>query len=300
MTSSSNARIGLTLALVTAIGWGLNWPVMKLLLREWPPLFARGTAGLIAAALLFALAAARREGLAVPPASWPRLAASAAVNVFAWMGFTTWSLRWLDAGEAALLAYTMPIWAALLAWPVRGERPTARSVGALALGVAGLVVLLSGQGASLDATKLPGVALTLGAAVLFAVGTVALNAPLGLAPIGAAAWQIGLGCVPMVALGLTFERSEIGALSLPGVAMMAYMTLIPMGVCYLSWFGALRRIPASTASMATLLTPVIGVVTSAWVLGEPLGLRQGLALALTLGGVSLALRRGAPATATAR
>jgi drug/metabolite transporter (DMT)-like permease len=43
--------------------------------------------------------------------------------------------------------------------------------------------------------------------------------------------------------------------------------------------------------MATLLTPVIGVVSAAALLGEPFGLRQVLALALTLSGVALALRR---------
>ena len=70
---------------------------------------------------------------------------------------------------------------------------------------------------------------------------------------------------------------------------MAYMTVAPMGVCYLSWFAALKRLPPATASVATLLTPLVGVVAAALALGEPLGAREALALALTLGGVALAL-----------
>ena len=70
---------------------------------------------------------------------------------------------------------------------------------------------------------------------------------------------------------------------------MAYMTVVPMGVCYLSWFAALKRLPPATASVATLLTPLVGVVAAALALGEPLGAREALALALTLGGVALAL-----------
>jgi drug/metabolite transporter (DMT)-like permease len=74
---------------------------------------------------------------------------------------------------------------------------------------------------------------------------------------------------------------------------MAYMTAVPMAACYLCWFAALRRLPPATASMATLLTPLVGVLAAAVALGEPLGAREALALDLTLGGVSLAIRQRA-------
>lgn len=276
---------------MTSVGWGLNWPAMKMLLQEVPPLTARGSAGLVAACGLALLAAVRGETLAVPGRMVPRLVLASAVNVFAWMGFATLSMLWLTAGEAALLVYTMPIWVALLGWPVLGDRPSARSVAALALGVAGIGVLLGGQAAGFGPEKLPGVLLALGSAFLFALGTVGARKPLGLAPLAAVAWQVGIGCLPMVALGLAFEDADPGALSAAGWAALVYMTIIPMGACYLSWFAALRRLPPSTASMATLLTPVIGVLAAAATLGEPFGPRQMLALALTLGGIALAVRR---------
>jgi drug/metabolite transporter (DMT)-like permease len=71
------------------------------------------------------------------------------------------------------------------------------------------------------------------------------------------------------------------------------MTAVPMGLCYMTWFAALRRLPPTTASLATLLTPVIGVVAAAFSIGEPLGPRELIALTLTLAGVALALRRTA-------
>jgi drug/metabolite transporter (DMT)-like permease len=75
---------------------------------------------------------------------------------------------------------------------------------------------------------------------------------------------------------------------------MAYVPAFPMGACYLCWFAALRLLPPALASMATLLTPLVGVVAAAIALGEPLGgVRQMLVLALTLGGVSLAIQRRA-------
>src|SRR3954465_637540 len=146
-------RIGLLCLAVTAVGWGLNWPVIKLLLREWPPLFARGTAGIVAALALASLALLRGERLSLPKDARRPLAAAAFTNVFAWMGFSTVAMVWLSVAEGALLAYTMPIRATLLAWPMRRERPTVRGLTALALGVAGLVVLLARPGFALGPGK---------------------------------------------------------------------------------------------------------------------------------------------------
>ena len=60
---------------------------------------------------------------------------------------------------------------------------------------------------------------------------------------------------------------------------------------YLTWFAALRLLPASTTATGSLMVPVVGVLGSGLMLGEPLGLRQFVALGLTLGGVALAARR---------
>jgi drug/metabolite transporter (DMT)-like permease len=290
-SANRSRQIGLLLILVTAIGWGLNWPIVKVVLRDWPPLFARGVAGSAAAFGLALAAAARGQSLAVSRGVIVPLCAAAALNVFAWMGFSTMAMVWLSVSEAALLVYTMPIWAMLLAWPVRGARPSLRGIGALMLGMAGLAVLFGGAGLPVASERWPGVVLALAAAILFALGTVTLRSPLPLPPISLTAWQVGLGCLPMVVLGLLFEQPDPGALTATGWAALVYMTVVPMGICYLSWFAALRRLPPTTASMATLLTPVIGVVGAAFALGEPLGMKEVLALGLTLSGVAIALRR---------
>ena len=75
---------------VTAFGWALNWPLMKLLLQQWPPLFARGLAGVAAALILFSIAKAKGQPLEVPREAVPRLLFASFTNVFAWMGFSRW------------------------------------------------------------------------------------------------------------------------------------------------------------------------------------------------------------------
>lgn len=286
-------HVGLICLLVTSVGWGINWPVVKIVLAHWPPLFARGLSGIAAAVLIGLLVSLRGGSLRVPRRVVPALARAAMINVSCWMGLSTLALSWLDAGEGALLVYTMPIWAMLLAWPIQGNRPTAASIASLILGMAGLAALLGGQELAGGVGKLPGVLLALAAALTFALGTVAGWSQLPLPPLVSVTWQVGLGCLPMLAIGLLFEKPVIGALSGAGWAAMAYMTVVPMGLCYLTWFEALRRLPPTTASTATLLVPVIGVVAAAVVLGESLGPAKLAALALTLGGVTLAMRESA-------
>jgi len=290
MPALKSRTIGLLCLLVTAIGWGMNWPAMKFLLTQLPPLFARGSAGVTAAIALALLARRRGEALTVPRPLWGRLALAAFINVFAWMGFSTLALRWLAAGQAALLVYTMPLWATLLAWPLLGQRPSARNLAGLALCLGGLLALFGGSGLALGIERLPGALLTLGAAFLFALGTVT-QGPLALPPLTAVVWQLALGCAPMLLFGLLFEHPHPGALTPLGWGLMAYMTAVPMAICYLAWFAALRRLPPATASMATLATPVVGVLAAALILGEPLALKEALGLAVVIGGLALVLRK---------
>jgi drug/metabolite transporter (DMT)-like permease len=285
------APAGLMFLAITSVGWGFNWPVTKYLIGELPPLTLRGVTGVVGALLLAALAIISRQGLRVRPGQWPRLVMAAVLNVTGWMVLMGLALLWLPASEAALIAYTMPVWAAMLAWPVLGERPTVLRTLALVLAFAGLASIMGGNGFEASAAKLPGILMALGGAIGFALGTVlAKRLPIHLPPITAAAWQIGIGCFPVMLAGLALETTDLTKLTPVGWWLLFYSTVIQFCVAYVSWFAALARLPASVAAIGTMAVPVIGVVASAVALGEPLGPGQIAALALTLGAVVLATR----------
>jgi drug/metabolite transporter (DMT)-like permease len=267
-----NARwAGVLFLVITATGWALNWPAMRFLLREWPPLFSRGIAG-VAAGLLLAIVAVRSgERLSVPREAYARLAFASFTNVFAWMGFGTLCMKWLKVGEGTLIVYSMPIWAMLLAWPILGTRPTLRGTCALVLALAGIAVLLSGQGFSFSMGELTGIGFALSASVLFALGTVLNRQPLPLPPIASTAWQVGLGCAPMIVLGLLFET--VGPLSTTGWWLMAYMTLFPDG----RLLSHLVRDPAPSAALDRGDRHVAGAADRRGVGSVPAGRTAGLA-----------------------
>lgn len=185
----------------------------------------------------------------------------------------------------------MPVWASILAWPILGERPNLLRVISLVMAFAGLSAIMGGNGLAASMAKLPGIIMALGGAVGFAVGTVlAKKLPLNLPPLTAAAWQIGIGCLPIVIIGLLIEKADFAALTNLGWGLLVYSTVIQFCVAYVSWFAALARLPASVAAIGTMAVPVIGVVASALALHEPLGIGQIAALIFTLAGVVLATR----------
>jgi len=264
---------------------------MKVLIADLPPLSIRAVAGVIGVSALLAIALARREKLGVPRAIWGRLTIVSLLNITGWMGFSSFSLLWLTASEAIVVCYTVAVWAALFAWPILGERPRWQRVLALVLAMGGITLLVLGRGLDIGIAKLPGVAFGLASAIFFALGTVLTKRwPLGLPPTTMVVWQVAIGCLPLGLGAMLLEAPEFGRLDAGGWLLVVYGGLVGLGVAYIPWFAALRRLPASVASLGTLITPVVGVLAAVAFLGEPLGVREALALALTITGVVLAVR----------
>jgi drug/metabolite transporter (DMT)-like permease len=96
--------------------------------------------------------------------------------------------------------------------------------------------------------------------------------------------------VPITLGALAFqEYPDLTALSTPALVSLAYVLAVPMVFCHWAWFTVVRLFPAAIAAIGTLAIPVVGVLSSALVLGEPVGLRELTALGLVCGALAVVL-----------
>lgn len=95
----------------------------------------------------------------------------------------------------------------------------------LVLGIGGIAVLLGGNGFAFDSGRIAGIVLLFSAAILFAIGYILNRVPLPMPPLVVVAWQVGLGCLAMLILGVVFEQPNYRALTAQGLACFVYMTL---------------------------------------------------------------------------
>jgi drug/metabolite transporter (DMT)-like permease len=198
-------RQGLLLLAALALGWGFNWPVMKVVLSEVPPLYFRGSCLLLGGLGILAIARAGGGSIRVLRCRWGRLALVTVTNIIGWNVLAIYGVGLLPSGRAALLGYTMPLWSVLLSVWILGERLTVRRIVSLLLGLAGVAVLM---GDSLEGMlKAPlGVACMVGAAWSWALGVVLLKRlPVGLSTTALTGWMMVLGGLPMLAAAIPLK-----------------------------------------------------------------------------------------------
>lgn len=274
---------GIVLLAVLSLFWGLGWPAMKVVLAEVRPWTFRTVCLLSAGAGLLALARAAGARLRIPRPDLIPLLVTSLVNITGWHLLSAHGIAAMQAGRAAIVAYTMPLWAVLLSRLLLGERLGWMRLLALATGTAGMAVLL-GPDLQRLGTAPAGVAFMLGAAFCWAAGTVLVkffrwHTP----PAAIVGWQLLLGGLPVAAGALLLENPlGLADISLKAGATLLYLVLGPMIFCHWAFFVVVRMFPANVAAISTLSIPVIGVFSSALLLGEPVTAAELLALLLVV------------------
>lgn len=278
--------------LIAAISvlWGLNWPAMKLAVGELSPWTFRVVCVVVSGAGLMLLAVVAGERLRLPRGFWLPLLGIAALSVTGWHMFSAFGLQHIEGGRGAIVAFTMPIWAAIFSALFLREQVGGRQIGALALGMLGIGVLIGPDLLLLGRSPL-GPALMIAAAVCWGAGIVVLKSkawPIGVMAL--TAWQLILGGLPILLVWLVIEpRPDLSHLTWKGVAATFYASTVALIFCFAAHNKVVTLLPATAAAISTLAIPVVGLLSSAWLLGEPAGPREFGALALVLAAMAMVL-----------
>ena len=250
------------------LAWGLTWPAMRIALIDIPPFTMRAMSACIGAVTIMLLARLAGRPVKFPPrSSWIDILIISIFNIVLFSLCATFAQLMAFTGRVAILVYTMPIWASLLSFVVLGERLNKVRGLALLLCIVGMVVLIY----PLATHGLPlGLLLALGSALSWALGTVYLKwRRVSIDAFTLAAWQLMVACIliSMFVLFMDggFRWSSIGHYSLAGLLFSGFFG---SGVAYYLWFSIIQLLPATTASLGALSSPVIGIVSSAILLSE--------------------------------
>jgi drug/metabolite transporter (DMT)-like permease len=259
------------LVVLLAFAWGLNWVAAAVALRELTPWSLRVAGSGIGAAMLFSAAILTGHNLRVPRGEYVHVMVAGFLNVFGFQILSGFAQLSGATTRAIIITYSMPIWTTVLSWLFLGERLNAVRWLAFALCVVGVTILVR----PLFATGFPPfVFYSLGCALSWAVATVYIKwAKVTIEPLANAAWQLLFGLIFITAGSFMVEGyPHLWPMQNETILAVLFVGLFGVGLAHFLWWSIVGRLPAITASLGSLLVPVIGVSASAMMLGERLTL----------------------------
>jgi drug/metabolite transporter (DMT)-like permease len=285
MTQSSAKQKPAILALLGLVTiWGYNWTVMKIGVQYAAPFDFAAMRVFFGAIGLFLMMLALRKPIA--PQAILGTMMTGILQTTGVYGLSMWALVNGAAGKTAVLNYTMPFWVLLFAWVFLGERPQKLQWIGVSLAFLGLICILLPLDLSQDLfskclAMIAGVGWGLG--VIVAKRTQQTHS---FDLLSFTAWQMLFASIPLLLLAWLVPAPPVNW-TLPFILSLLYNIIPGTVVACLLWFFALNRLPAGTASLGMLGTPVIGVLVAWWQLGErPSGL-EAVGILLILGALAL-------------
>ena len=276
------------IAVLVAAAWGFTFVVIKVGLRDFPPL--------LFSALRFAVAALPllwlwRQG---PPAPWRYV-----LGIGLALGVGMFSLLFigidvgLPAGLASLIAQTQAFFTALLAALLLGDRPTPRQLAGMAVAAAGIWVIAGDIGGG---GSLLGLVLVLGAALAWAVANILTKQAGAGNALKLVIWTSAVSVLPLLLLSWIFEGggrmvSSVLGMSWLGAGAVLFQAAIATLAAFGAWSQLLARYPASLVAPFSLLVPVFGMSSTALLLGETVSAAKLAGAALVMVGLAVTVTR---------
>ena len=249
--------------------WGINWPMMKIALREVSPMYFRGvTMGLGALWLLFYF---RFQGLRLWPANrreWRDIVLLGIPNMFLWHALSIMGVMSLPSGRASILGFTMPVWTVVIGVMFMGAQFTPRIIAAVVATLAAIGLLISHEFTALQGQPMGILWMELGA-LSWAVGTLWMRRISFTMPVQSLTVWMMLISSPMILLvGASTETWPTWELSPLAWGSLAYAVLINYGFAQIIWFGMARDLPPATSAMSIMAVPVVGTLSASLLIGE--------------------------------
>lgn len=283
-----NAR-GIVGVVVLTLLWGVNWPVMKFSLREMGPLHFRALVVTIGWALLLVWFLARGTSLRLPRQMVGKVALLMLPNIIGWNVGSIFGVAALASGRAAILGFTMPIWAVLIGLVVFRERVFARQWFAVACAAGAVLLLLWHELGAMSGAPV-GMLWMLGAALSWATGTQLMKRmPLKVSTEALTVWMLGMSLPLFWAFALWFEPQQSWSISGGVVIAVLCSGVGAVAVAQILWFSTVRQLPPVASALSVMMVPVVGLLSAMPITGERPHVQDYAAVVLILLALAAAL-----------
>ena len=282
--------IYLLLATVVVV-LGLNWPVMATSIKSIPPIWMGVFRVAGAAVVVITIAAVQGKWSVPPKRDLPMIVSLAVFRLAAVFVLVFTALEMVPPGRSSVVVWTTSLWTVPIAAIFIGERMSGRRWVGLALGIAGVVVLFEPWG--LDWEE-PGVALGHALLILAAITNAATAVHIRghrwtITPLEAIPWQLLGAAVPLIILGLIVEGVPVIDWTPQLVWVVLYQGMLATGIAFWAQIVILRNFSAVSTNLTLMAVPVVGVVSSAILLGEEVTTALAIGLILVIIGVAINL-----------
>jgi drug/metabolite transporter (DMT)-like permease len=275
-----------------ALLWGYNWVVMKVGTRYAEPFTFAALRTFIGAVFMFGMVAALRRPLR--PKALGLTAIFGVLQTGGFVGLTMWAVYTGGAGKASILAYTMPFWLLLIAWPVFGEPVKGSQWVTVVLAFGGLILVLQPWNMHGLFSSLLAVA----AGLVWATSSVVvkiLRTRHEVDLLSLIAWQGLIGSVPLIVIAL-LTATKAPVWNGTFIAALLFNVIPANAITWVLWLYILHTLPIGTAGISSLAVPVVGVIC-AWIqLGERPAPLEAVGMALIVVALAILttreLRRG--------
>ena len=275
-------------AVIAGVGFALMWSSAftsaRIVVMDAPPLGALAVRFLLSGFIAVSIAAALGQSARLSRSHWRAVALFGLCQNALYLGLNFVALQWYEASVAVVIASLLPLVVAAASWLIFREKLSLLGIAGLVTGFAGVILIMAGRIGS-GGVDLPGIAL-MGAALLSLVAATLLlrdSLPRGnLLMIVGLQMLVGSAILLPVALALeTWDVQWTWRL----LAAFTYTILVPGIAATVTWFWLVRRVGPTRAATYHFLNPFLGVAVAALVLGETIGLRDVIGVAIVAAGI---------------
>lgn len=269
--------------------WGMNWVVMKTANTFFPPITFVAYRFLFGALVL--LSVWFWLHLPLPKKKyWPWIFLTGILQMGLNNIAAQTSMLTLGAGMVSVLNYSMPIFAAVMAHFLLGERLTWRKGAGIVLAIAGMAVLMDVHAGG-DVTA---ICIGLLSAVFWGLASIFVKLKLSdVNPISLTTWQMVCASLSLLAYTAIVPQGEV-IWNTESVLCLIYNGVLASALAFFLWSWILQHIEVSKASVAVLAVPVVGVVGGILCLGEPMTLHIFFGMIMIMAGIYIVVTNKRP------